>query len=237
MGISPVRRVDCCCLYNEIPGRNHVEGMGFYTNAETGERGGTNVHFNKPYLIRKWLPHYDWVLWLDMDTLVVDLAKPVEKFIEEVGGQVRRRYRCVTVAFRLHCLFALPFRRRYLFVLYLCYRCVTCPLPLLPLSLRYLCTSVALPLCHRCDVVIALPFCYRVVTAVLPLRYRCVTVLLPLCYLCVTFALPLPYPYFFVFFSEAPRVISSYPKTFFERGRVRNPFSTALPTWAQHTWI
>lgn len=65
-----------------------MEGMQFYTNGVTGERGDTNVHFNKPYLIRKWLPHYDWVLWLDMDALVVDLAKPVEQFIEEIGGQV-----------------------------------------------------------------------------------------------------------------------------------------------------
>ena len=63
--------------------------MGFYTNGETGQRGGTNVHFNKPYLLRKWLPHYDWVLWLDMDTLVVDLGRPIEQFIEEIGGQVR----------------------------------------------------------------------------------------------------------------------------------------------------
>ncbi|CAM9761331.1 unnamed protein product, partial [Ectocarpus sp. 4 AP-2014] len=69
-----------------IDSRNHVNGMGFYID-ENGHRGGTNVHFNKPYLIRKWLPHYDWVLWLDMDALVVDLAKPIEKFIEEVGGQ------------------------------------------------------------------------------------------------------------------------------------------------------
>ncbi|CAN0149554.1 unnamed protein product, partial [Ectocarpus fasciculatus] len=69
-----------------IDSRNHVDGMGFYID-ENGHRGGTNVHFNKPYLIRKWLPHYDWVLWLDMDALVVDLAKPIEKFIEEVGGQ------------------------------------------------------------------------------------------------------------------------------------------------------
>ena len=61
--------------------------MGFYMN-ENGDRGGTNLHFNKPYLIRKWLPHYDWVLWLDMDTLVVDIAKPIESFIEEIGGQV-----------------------------------------------------------------------------------------------------------------------------------------------------
>lgn len=66
-----------------------MEGMGFYTDGETGQRGGTNVHFNKPYLIRKWLPHYDWVLWLDLDALVVDLAKPIEHFIDEVGGQVR----------------------------------------------------------------------------------------------------------------------------------------------------
>ncbi|CAM9586597.1 unnamed protein product [Scytosiphon promiscuus] len=69
-----------------IDSRNHVDGMGFYTNGD-GDRGGTNVHFNKPYLIRKWLPHYDWVLWLDMDTLVVDMARPIEKFIEEIGGQ------------------------------------------------------------------------------------------------------------------------------------------------------
>ncbi|CAN0119894.1 unnamed protein product [Ectocarpus sp. 12 AP-2014] len=69
-----------------IDSRNHVNGMGFYTD-ENGHKGGTNVHFNKPYLIRKWLPHYDWVLWLDMDALVVDLVKPIEKFIEEVGGQ------------------------------------------------------------------------------------------------------------------------------------------------------
>lgn len=62
--------------------------MGFYVNAETGKRGRTNVHFNKPYLIRKWLPHYDWVLWLDMDALVVNIARPVEHFIEEIGGQV-----------------------------------------------------------------------------------------------------------------------------------------------------
>lgn len=66
-----------------------MDGMGFYTN-EDGDRGGTNLHFNKPYLIRKWLPHYDWVLWLDMDTLVVDMAKPIESFIEEIGGQVKR---------------------------------------------------------------------------------------------------------------------------------------------------
>ena len=67
--------------------RNHVDGMGFYVNGD-GDREGTNLHFNKPYLIRKWLPHYDWVLWLDMDALVVDVARPIEKFIEEVGGQV-----------------------------------------------------------------------------------------------------------------------------------------------------
>ncbi|CAM9637775.1 unnamed protein product, partial [Discosporangium mesarthrocarpum] len=70
-----------------IDSRNHVEGMGFYVNGETGERGDTNVHFNKPYLIRKWLPHYDWLLWLDMDTLVVDFGKKIEAFIEEIGGQ------------------------------------------------------------------------------------------------------------------------------------------------------
>lgn len=67
--------------------------MGFYTNGD-GDRGGTNVHFNKPYLIRKWLPHYDWVLWLDMDTLVVDMARPIEKFIEEIGGQVCTQGMC-----------------------------------------------------------------------------------------------------------------------------------------------
>lgn len=69
--------------------RNHVDGMGFYTNAETGQRGDTNVHFNKPYLLRKWLPHYDWLLWLDMDTMVVDIERPIEQFIEEIGGEVR----------------------------------------------------------------------------------------------------------------------------------------------------
>eukprot|EP00903_Cladosiphon_okamuranus_P020640 g18950.t1 len=69
-----------------IDSRNHVDGMGFYTDGD-GHRGGTNLHFNKPYLIRKWLPHYDWVLWLDMDTLVVDMARPIESFIEEIGGQ------------------------------------------------------------------------------------------------------------------------------------------------------
>lgn len=69
-----------------------MDGMGFYTNGD-GDRGGTNLHFNKPYLIRKWLPHYDWVLWLDMDTLVVDIARPIESFIEEIGGQVSERLR------------------------------------------------------------------------------------------------------------------------------------------------
>ncbi|KAG5175134.1 hypothetical protein JKP88DRAFT_265920 [Tribonema minus] len=57
-----------------IDSRNHVEGMGFYVNADTGERGPTNVHFNKPYLIRKWLPRYDWVLWLDLDSMVTDMS-------------------------------------------------------------------------------------------------------------------------------------------------------------------
>lgn len=71
-----------------------MDGMGFYTDGD-GNRGETNVHFNKPYLIRKWLPHYDWVLWLDMDTLVVDIAKPIETFIEEIGGQVSQRERPV----------------------------------------------------------------------------------------------------------------------------------------------
>lgn len=66
-----------------------MDGMGFYTDGETGEQGPTNVHFNKPYLLRKWLPHYDWVLWLDMDTLVIDMERPIERFIEQIGGQVR----------------------------------------------------------------------------------------------------------------------------------------------------
>lgn len=80
-----------------------MDGMGFYTDAD-GNRGDTNVHFNKPYLIRKWLPHYDWVLWLDMDTLVVDIAKPIEDFIEEIGGQVSRRQRQHQRVLGIRCL-------------------------------------------------------------------------------------------------------------------------------------
>lgn len=78
-----------------------MDGMGFYTDAN-GKRGDTNVHFNKPYLIRKWLPHYDWVLWLDMDTLVIDMAKPIETFIEEIGGQVKPAPRAPSVGEVLH---------------------------------------------------------------------------------------------------------------------------------------
>jgi hypothetical protein len=55
--------------------RNHVEGMGFFVDPDTGARGDTNVHFNKPFLLRKWLPFYDWVLWLDLDTLVLDMER------------------------------------------------------------------------------------------------------------------------------------------------------------------
>ncbi|CAM9339605.1 unnamed protein product, partial [Phaeothamnion confervicola] len=67
--------------------RNHVDGMGFYVDPATGERGPTNVHFNKPWLLRKWLPHYDWVLWLDLDTLVLDMERPIETFIDALGPE------------------------------------------------------------------------------------------------------------------------------------------------------
>jgi hypothetical protein len=69
--------------------RNHVEGMGFYTSGETGERGPTNVHFNKPWLLRKWLPRYDWLLWLDLDTIVTDMDR---------CGRVWRMCLCVVCA-------------------------------------------------------------------------------------------------------------------------------------------
>ncbi len=73
-----VANKECYCKLHGydfiLDSRYHVEGMS-YAGKEMNERQGITAHYNKPFLIRKWLPHYDWVLWLDMDAFVIDLQR------------------------------------------------------------------------------------------------------------------------------------------------------------------
>ncbi len=73
-----VANKECYCKLHGydfiLDSRHHVEGMS-YAGKEINEEEGITVHYNKPFLIHKWLPHYDWILWLDMDALIVDLQR------------------------------------------------------------------------------------------------------------------------------------------------------------------
>ncbi len=73
-----VANKECYCKLHGydfiLDSRHHVEGMS-YAGKEINEEKGITVHYNKPFLIRKWLPHYDWILWLDMDAFIVDLQR------------------------------------------------------------------------------------------------------------------------------------------------------------------
>eukprot|EP00667_Euglena_gracilis_P019982 EG_transcript_21512 len=45
------------------------------------ERAGLPLHWVKVQMLRRWLPYFDWVFWLDLDATIFDPRVPVERFL------------------------------------------------------------------------------------------------------------------------------------------------------------
>jgi hypothetical protein len=43
---------------------------------------GSPPHYIKPYILRKYLPHFDWVFWLDLDIVFTRMDLPLDPFVK-----------------------------------------------------------------------------------------------------------------------------------------------------------
>lgn len=44
-------------------------------------------HYVKPFLIKKHLPKYEWIMWVDLDVLITNLSLPLEPYLSSVGNR------------------------------------------------------------------------------------------------------------------------------------------------------
>lgn len=76
-------------MYGRIAERNfrrycEAHGYTLYVHRDIPREVGLNASGNwfKPWLLQAYLPHHEWVFWLDSDVLIADLDRPLEPMLE-----------------------------------------------------------------------------------------------------------------------------------------------------------